>query len=355
MIGLFIPKRLFIGCPVGCFFIKRYGCRTCAVIGGLTAAVGFGLGVSYTAGMAVLNIYFDKFKTLATELASIGQNTGLVIYARLVIYLEESYGWRGMMLIHGAIAFNLCVCACAMFPLKIEERLKAEDFLKTNDEFKGKKKKMHFVNVKLFKKTSFIMFCASNIFVNTSSCIYILHLPSYLKEAGFTQGQLGTVLMVFGISNFVGKVIYSLLGQHPRIDETSLYTVSLTAAGVSVFLTPMFLTKAGVMTTAGLAGFFHCVTGALLHAVIYGIVGFERFADGIGLSLPFKAVGNLIGGPLAGLMLTTTGDYAFSFYLSGVSMVIASLLMIQPVLNHRCRGAQTRNKVLYTVRETDIG
>ncbi|XP_053374910.1 monocarboxylate transporter 12-like [Mercenaria mercenaria] len=204
--------------PVGSFFIKRYGCRTCAVIGGLTAAVGislsyfanstgylffshglltgFGLGVSNTAGMEVLNIYFDKFKTLATGLASIGQNTGLVIYARLVIYLEESY--------------------------------------------------------------------------------------------------------------------------------------------------------------AGLTGFFVCVTGALLQAVIYRIVRFERYADGLGLSLPFKAVGNLIGGPLAGFMFTTTGDYTFSFYVSGACMVIASLLMIQPVLHHRCKETKPpETKVLYTVCETD--
>jgi hypothetical protein len=30
-------------------------------------------------------------------------------------------------------------------------------------------------------------------------------------------------------------------------------------------------------------------------------VGYDRFADGVGLSLPFKAAGNLIGGPLAGI------------------------------------------------------
>jgi hypothetical protein len=55
-----------------------------------------------------------------------------------------------------------------------------------------------------------------------------------------------------------------------------------------------------MLTLSGLVGFFYSVTGALLQAVIFKIVGYDRFADGVGLSIPFKAIGNLIGGPLAG-------------------------------------------------------
>ena len=244
-----------------------------------------------------MNIYFDKYKTIATGIASTGHNIGLIIYTQLISYLQEMYSWRGMLFILGAISFNLCACSCAMFPMKSKELSDVDSNLSIIT--KPREKTRH-VNCSLFRKLSFVSFCSSNIFTNLSLGIFILHLPSYSKEVGFSEQTIGTVLMVFGITTFVGKVVYSLLGQHPRLDETTLYTFSLTATGICICLIPVLLTKAGMLTLSGLVGFFYSVTGALLQAVIFRIVGYDRFADGVGLSLPFKAAGNLIGGPLAG-------------------------------------------------------
>ena len=135
---------------------------------------------------------------------------------------------------------------------------------------------------------------------NVSTGIYILHLPSYAKDIGFNANDIGIVLTIYGVSNIIGKIIYSFLGQHPSVDVTITYGVSLTATGVSIGLAPVFLSRAGMMILPGFAGFFYCVTGALVAAVILRIVGHGRFAEGVGLALPFKAAGNLIGGPIAG-------------------------------------------------------
>ncbi|XP_045173037.2 monocarboxylate transporter 13-like [Mercenaria mercenaria] len=363
----------YTACPFGSFLTNKYGCRKCAFIGGVVTTAGltlgyfasstvylfvshgfltgFGLGINYTACMTVMNKYFDRYKTIATGIASIGHNIGLILNAKGINYLQESYGWRGMTLVQGAIAFNLCACACAMFPLKSKESLSIE---KIPEKKPVTVKLKRSINLTLFRKLSFVSFCASNIFTNLSLGIYILHLPSYSKEVGFAARNFGTVLMVFGIATILGKVIYSLLGQHPRTDETSLYAVSLTATGICICLTPVFLTKTGMLTLAGLVGFFYCVTGALLQTVIYRIVGFESFADGIGLSLPFKAVGNIIGGPLTGFLLTVTGKYTYSFYLSGICMITASALMLLPIISHRRRDRRQKNTNIYTICELNV-
>ena len=152
----------------------------------------------------------------------------------------------------------------------------------------------------ILKKSSFLCFCFSNILVNTGTGIYLLHLPSYAKTIGFSSSDIGIVLTIYGVSNVVGKIFYSFIGQLPTVDVTMTYTISLTATGVCIALAPVFLTRVGMMLLPGLVGFFYCVTGALLAVVIFRIVGNNRFAEGVGLAMPFKATGNLVGGPLAG-------------------------------------------------------
>ncbi|XP_053375161.1 monocarboxylate transporter 13-like isoform X2 [Mercenaria mercenaria] len=193
-----------------------------------------------------------------------------------------------------------------------------------------------------------------HIWISDSHGIYILHLPSYSKDVGFNKNNFGTVLMAYGICNIVGKVFYSCLGHHPQVNVTLVYTISLTATGICMGLTPVLLTRTGMLVLAGLVGFFSCVTGALINAVIHTIVGFSRFTDGVGMSLPFKATGNLIGGPMAGFLLTATGNYAISFYLAGVSMILASCLLVHPIVHVWQREKDHRTRNINTVSEMDV-
>ena len=218
----------------------------------------------------------------------VGHNIGLVIFPFLINYLVAMYTWRGTLLILGGLAFNMCSLSSLFRPL--QGNTYREKSTQERPAF----------NFSILKKSSFICFCVSNILVNTGTGIYLLHLPSYAKIIGFTSGDIGVVLTIYGVSNVVGKIVYSFLGQLPTVDVTITYAVSLTATGVCIALAPAFLSRLGMMLLPGLVGFFYCVTGALLAVVIFRIVGQDRFAEGVGLAMPFKAVGNLIGGPIAG-------------------------------------------------------
>lgn len=408
-----------------------------------TVSSGLGFGINYTGCMAGINAYFDKYKTVALGLASVGHNLGLSLYAEFIVLLQGAYGWRGMMLILGAIAFHMCAFAFVMMhtrtldrtpskkTLKSENQICAEQeerivlntdhecteklktsgnpqfrdpsrsecqtglILKSNPEkslyisspetgnseqeskpevtsySKGRKendieadfvvidqqqsrKRRACINISVFRKLTFLCFCLSNIFVNTSQGIYILHLPSYSREAGFTENDFSVLWLVYGISNIGGKVVYSFMGQHPKCNSTIMYTVSLTICGVIIGLTPIFLTKSGILVTAGFVGFFYCVTGALIQAVTFNIVGYERFADGVGMSLPFKGTGNLIGGPLAGMVHNLTclnmpvngqGKMAFQCLLNTGQFITKMNVLSHQILTFKVRWLLKRGYV----------
>lgn len=308
----------------------------------ISSSKGLGFGINYMGCMAALNAYFDKYKTVALGLASVGHNLGLIVFTEIMVTTKAAFGMRGMMLINGGLVLNMIAFSLVMMhsrkpddeatqklksvetektsSIKLkdketdlnvnenkEHQIKSKDVAEplldnivTSKEVKTKVEKKKLFHFSVFKKVTFICFCISNVFVNVGQGIYILHLPSYSREAGFTENDFGLMWLVYAVCNIVGKVVYSVIGQHPRCNATVLYSVSLALTGVCVGLTPVFLTKTGILITAGCVGFFYCVTGALIQAVVYNIVGYERFADGVGMSFPFKATGNLIGGPLAG-------------------------------------------------------
>ena len=214
----------------------------------------------------------------------------MVIYPSLIGILDDTYGWQGVMLVLGAITFNMCACATFMHQRS-----------EVDLHRKAPKRKSYF-QTSVFRKSSFLALCFSNLLCNTGIGIYFLLLPTYVLELGFTKKDIALILSIFGISNSAGKIFFSVLGQHPISNATVLYSVFLILSGVCVVLSPLFRTSPSVFICPGLIGFFYSVTGALISIVVFNIVGDKRFADGIGLSMPFKALGNLVGGPLGGTL-----------------------------------------------------
>lgn len=196
------------------------------------------------------------------------------------------------MLIAGGVTLHMCVFSAVMLPVT-EPRATDECYTKT------KVQKGH-INFGIFRKVSFVCFCVSNVFFNTGYGIYSLHLPSYSRQAGFEDADIAIIWLTHGMGNMVGKIFFSFLGQHKRVNPTVVYAIAVTLGGVTIGITPGVLFREGILISGALCGFLTCVTGALIQSVIYDIVGYDRFADGNGISMPFKAIGNLIGGPLAG-------------------------------------------------------
>ena len=61
--------------------------------------------------------YFDKKKTTALTLTSLGSSLSIVVFSPVAKLLLENYGFRGTMMIFSAILLNTVVCGVAVIPL----------------------------------------------------------------------------------------------------------------------------------------------------------------------------------------------------------------------------------------------
>ena len=68
--------------------------------------------------VAIIGEYFKKRLTLALALVLSGTGAGQCIMSVLIQLLLDEYGWRGTLLILGAINLNICVAGALMRPTK---------------------------------------------------------------------------------------------------------------------------------------------------------------------------------------------------------------------------------------------
>ena len=79
---------------------------------------GVGCGMCLIPAFEVINIYFDKRKSMALTLASLGTGFGPIMFPPLIDYLADVYGWRGAILVSCGVYLHALICALLFIPNK---------------------------------------------------------------------------------------------------------------------------------------------------------------------------------------------------------------------------------------------
>jgi len=144
--------------PIVCALVNVYSCRTVAICGGIllgtylivssmapsimylciiTGVLGSpGMAMTYVPSLVIVTYYFEERRGLATGLAVVGSGLGAFIFPLLVEYLTEVYGWRGMLLLIGAIAFHVVPSGLLYRPRQSSQKNEnqhSEGVLRVND------------------------------------------------------------------------------------------------------------------------------------------------------------------------------------------------------------------------------
>lgn len=137
--------------PISSSFVNRWGCQAVTIAGAILSAIcviasvfaqnvntlivtigigaGFGFGLIYLPAIVSVTVWFERYRSLATGIAVCGSGLGTFLFAPLTSALIVNYGWRGAMLIMGAIILN-CVAFGLMFrPVPETPRSEARELM----------------------------------------------------------------------------------------------------------------------------------------------------------------------------------------------------------------------------------
>ncbi|KAK6195144.1 hypothetical protein SNE40_000628 [Patella caerulea] len=331
------PACMFLAGPFASILINRLGCRVTMIIGGLTSSLGlitsyfahsiqylyisfgliagFGCGLSHLSAISAVTFCFDRRRNIATGIAVTGVGLGTLTFPPFIAYLVERYTWRGSFLIIGGLCLNLCVCGALIRPIRSLRKLKSRNSF----------------DVSIFKKATYWSVCANSFLICFGMSVTYIHLTAFAKDSGINLEESTLLISSIGVSNLIGRLILGVLGQHPRVNLVLLYMSSFVIAGISVFISPFWKTFVGLLILALTFGFFTAGIGTLFAPILAKLLGLRRFAGGYGCVSLFSAVGQVLGGPIAGLLFDLTGTYSASFWTGGLTLLASSACMVLPL------------------------
>ncbi|KYN30645.1 Monocarboxylate transporter 3 [Trachymyrmex septentrionalis] len=130
--------------PLSSILSTKYSYRTVTLIGGTFAAsgmmlsyfansvtylyisyglmVGIGAGLSFPPTVYIVTQYFEKLRGMANGVCISGSAIGTIVLPPLLQHLLDRFGYRGAVLIMGAITLNTLVCGLLYHP--VEQHMK---------------------------------------------------------------------------------------------------------------------------------------------------------------------------------------------------------------------------------------
>ncbi|XP_061194777.1 monocarboxylate transporter 4-like [Saccostrea echinata] len=331
------------------YLINKWSCRLTSLIGAIMLFLGFtsssfvnsfwilvltngiisgiGIGLALLPALVAVGLSFEKHSGVANGMFTASIGVGMTVSGPFMEYLLNAYGLHGTYLLSGAITSHLI-----FFALLLRTPEKQVDVLRS--------KEVHLLQSfkKLLTTPFFMLVLSGSVLWNISYSAIMIQLPKYVLLNGLSQKAASLSFTIIGIGTIISRLLVGVAigpgGQNPL-----LLNVGLTACMGAVIGTFPFY-----------ASF---TSGYIIFSVVYGVVsgglnvftiplcvslaGKEHLSEAIGMWFLLLGLGSLVGPPAAGLIFDMTGSYAYSYYIMGIMVLLASSLSLAVVLCQRRR------------------
>ncbi|XP_071809494.1 monocarboxylate transporter 12-like [Asterias amurensis] len=295
------------------------------------AGTGFGL-----AGVLVrdaLGRCFSKNYATAVGLARTGNSIGMLTLPPLIQLLLVTYGWRGTMMIIGAISLHLAVCGALMVTV-------GKNICQLNGY-----KRLHPENHadQLESKTSFLSQCATmvkttakNLDMNILSNwrywavgviiiinkfafdMWVIYFVSQIQSKGFTIEDATFFVTVAGVGDLIIKILQGVCVDRGIISHWLLMTSAIIVGSVTYCATPWLNSYWTLMSAAFLTLVSDGLLACLTDVVTKQVLGVELLAGAYGWLGLKTTMLRISMGFIPGLIYDISGSYDASFIFLGL-------------------------------------
>ncbi|XP_077460048.1 monocarboxylate transporter 2-like [Stigmatopora argus] len=357
---------MYAGGPVSSVLVNRYGSRCIVILGGLMCGTsmvaasfgnsiiylylcigviaGCGLALNLNASLTIISKYFLAKRPLANGLAMAGSPVFLCFLAPLNQYLLDKFGWRGSLLILGALMLNCCVAGALMRPVvscpissrapesKIEEQTNKDNISQEKQSCLRRA-----VDWSFFKDRGFIIYLIGNVMFIFGAYAPIVFLSAYAVSQGVDQYSAAYLLSIMGFVDMFVRPGTGLLANskwiRPRVQY--FFSFAMVFNGTCHLLCPLIKNYTFLVVYAIFFGVGFGMVFALIFECLMDLMGNQRFPSAVGLVTIIECIPMLLGPPTAGLLVDVFGDYKYLFFLCGTVIVTGGIfLFIMNIYNY---------------------
>ncbi|NIG59973.1 monocarboxylate transporter [Pontoporia blainvillei] len=292
---------------------------------------------SFQSSITVLGLYFTRWRVLANALASAGVSLGIMLWPLLSRYLLEDLGWRGSFLIFGGVLLHCCVCGAILRPVPARVTPDTRDGLPPPSKRPargcpaacGQAIQRHLAFDVLQHNVGYRVYTLGVVWMIMGFPLPHVFLVPYAIWHGVDEHRAALLISIIGFSNIFLRPVAGLVAGRRDFASHRKYLFSLAAllnglTNLACAASADFrvLVAYCLVYSVSMSGI-----GALLFQVLMDIVPMDRFSSALGLFTVLESISILISPPLAGLLLDTTSNFSYVFYMSSFFLISAALFM----------------------------
>ncbi len=297
---------------------------------------GAGIGIAYVVPIAVGMRWFPDKKGMITGLAVAGFGFGAMFWIKLADNwgnLLDTMGLSSVFLIYG-VAFAAMVIIGGIW-MKFPPAGWAPKGYEEKQTATGSSDKIEFRSSEMLKKVQFYFIFFTFVFSAGAGLMSIGLMKLYpmeaLQEAGLTKLEAsaisGTAMAVFfSLANGLGRILWGLISD--KIGRKTSIIIMTAIQGIIIILfTYMAGNEILLYIGATLIGFNFGGNFALFPTITADTFG----AKNVGQNYPFVFLAFGVGGiagPILGGMMGDLGNFALAFTITGVFVLLGTLLTI---------------------------
>jgi len=201
------------------------------------------------------------------------------------------------------------------------------------------------MNFKLLADPLFLLIGISNVFGMIGFYTPFVYLPSMAAQYDSISVEDAAFLVsVIGVSNTLGRVLSGWVSDFSWVNSLVVTNIAIILSAVCVFVFPFCSSYAGFVTIALSFGFFVAAYISLTSIVLVDLLGLDNLTSAFGLLTLFRGSSSMIGPPINGWIFEATNNYNFSFYVSGVFLLVAGLIscLVDFLKRRRNKGGQNK-------------
>lgn len=273
--------------------------------------VGLGNGFLWVPSVAILPQYFTRKKALANGFAAAGSSVGGIIYPITFRRLEQQigFGWATRVIAFialGTLLFSISVMRQRVMP----------------------KQKRNLWDLDAFKEAPYTLYCVGMFLAFASFYGPIYYIQPYAIQTGITDTSFGFYLLpILNAASVPGRILPNFLGDYIGILNVLIPASFMT--GVMALVWIGVTTFGGIIAFACFYGFF---SGAFISIAPVAIVvlspDLAKIGTRMGQAFFVCSFGLLIGTPVSGAILASTGRYLGVELFSGILLMATSSMFL---------------------------
>lgn len=353
--------------PISSVLVNRYGSRPVVIAGGLMCGLsimaasfgnsivflylcigvigGCGLSFNLNASVTIISKYFLVRRPLANGLAMAGSPVFLCCLAPLNQYLQDAFGWRGSLLIIGALVLNCCVAGSLMRPVDGACKTSSDTLQAGADEEQTPdagaspcwvKNVCSFLDLSIFRDRGFAIFLLANVTFIFGAYSPFVFLSDYSISRGVDDYSAAYLLSIMGFVDMIVRPSTGLIASskwvRPRIQY--LFSFAVILNGACHLTCPLMTSYMLLVVYVVFFGLSFGMVFALMFECLMDLMGSERFPSAVGLFTIIECFPVLIGPPVAGFLVDIYHNYHYLFIMCGSVILTGGVLSLLLNLCH---------------------